>query len=166
MKICFKCQQEKPLSEFYVHKQMTDGHLNKCKVCTKLDAKNRTDHLQETNFEWVEKELERHRDKSSKARSLGKVSSPSVIASARERWQSANKHKRKAHHAVNNAVRDKRLTKQPCEFCGSEETQAHRDDYSKPLEVRWLCVPHHAQVHRELNRQRRLERFDAKNQAK
>ena len=40
MKICFKCNIEKPLTEYYKHKQMTDGHLNKCKDCTKSDTKN------------------------------------------------------------------------------------------------------------------------------
>lgn len=62
MKICFKCLEEKPLSEFYKHKKMSDGHLNKCKICTK---KNSIDNfnIKKNDIIWLEKERERHRDK-------------------------------------------------------------------------------------------------------
>ena len=34
-KKCFKCEKTLPIDEFYVHPQLSDGHLNKCKSCGK-----------------------------------------------------------------------------------------------------------------------------------
>ncbi len=35
----------------------------------------------------------------------------------------------------------------PCQECGQEPTHAHHDDYSKPLDIQWLCYQHHADIH-------------------
>lgn len=38
-KVCFKCHREQDLECFYAHPEMKDGHLNKCKDCTKKDVR-------------------------------------------------------------------------------------------------------------------------------
>jgi len=58
MKRCFKCGNEKALTEFYAHRGMKDGHLNKCKDCTKNDIR-----LLEKTPERINKERARGREK-------------------------------------------------------------------------------------------------------
>lgn len=52
-----------------------------------------------------------------------------------------------ARRVVSHAIRDGKLTPQPCETCGAKG-EAHHDDYGRPLDVRWLCRTHHMEVHR------------------
>lgn len=51
---------------------------------------------------------------------------------------------------VAQAVRKGILTKQPCEYstCNEVKVHAHHYDYNLPLEVMWLCAPHHAELHK------------------
>ena len=66
-------------------------------------------------------------------------------------WNLANREKHLAHKAVEYAVKTGKLVRQPCECCGvTEKVHAHHDDYSKRLEVNWLCPLHHKQRHAEL----------------
>lgn len=130
MKQCFKCKEEKELSEFYKHKQMGDGHLNKCKECTKADV-----------FGHRQKNLDSIREYD---RARGNRQGYEYTKEYREKYP--NKHK--AHSLVRNAVRSKKLFKEPCGVCGSKEKlHAHHDDYLKPLNIRWLCAAHHRQWH-------------------
>ena len=61
-KVCFKCKKQKELNEYYKHKQMLDGHLNKCKECVKTSVKKRYQVLSE-NEDWMKKERERSKEK-------------------------------------------------------------------------------------------------------
>lgn len=51
-----------------------------------------------------------------------------------------------ARVAVRNAIRRGELVKGQC-FCGATRVQAHHHDYSKPLDVVWLCHQHHVELH-------------------
>lgn len=132
MKTCFKCGEEKPLSAFYRHKMMADGHLNKCKECTKVDVhKNR------------EKNIDHYR---AYDRKRGNRLPPGYCKEYRKKYPN----KYRAQRAVNNAIRSGKMKKMPCEVCGSEDhVHGHHDDYRYPLNVRWLCAAHHAQWHRD-----------------
>ena len=56
--------------------------------------------------------------------------------------------KNTARRAVRSAIAAGTLTRLPCEVCGNT-AQAHHDDYSQPLSVRWLCPIHHNETHRK-----------------
>ena len=64
------------------------------------------------------------------------------------RWIVRHPVEHRAHVAVYRAVKSGALIREPCEVCGDPKSEGHHDDYSKPLEVRWLCRKHHAEIHR------------------
>jgi hypothetical protein len=67
---------------------------------------------------------------------------------ANTKWKKQNRLKIKAHSLLHTEVRAGRIVKQPCEVCGKRRVEAHHDDYTKPLDVRWLCKKHHMELHR------------------
>lgn len=135
MKTCFKCGETKEINEFYKHKFMADGHLGKCKVCTRQYMKDdrRAD---------PEKYSERER-----ARYTGERKAK--ILDRSRLFALEHPDKRKAHNAVNNAVRDGRLEKpDACSSCGRVvRLEGHHDDYTKPLDVIWFCCRCHRRYH-------------------
>ena len=130
VKTCFKCEKDRPLDSFYRHPKMKDGRVNKCKDCNKLDVRNnrkdKIDYYREYDRERGSRQTEEYR------------------FNYRNSWPE----KYKAHNAVNNAIRDGKLKKEPCEKCGDKYVHGHHDDYSKPLSVRWLCPACHSEQHK------------------
>lgn len=145
-KKCFKCLCEKPLDDFYKHSAMSDKRLGKCKECTKADAnKHRQENLERVRAYDRMRGSMPHRVAARKEYSKTEAFAKSHTASAK-RWKESHPERRKANIIVGNAVRDGRLNPQPCWCCGTK-AQAHHPDYSRPLDVVWLCGQHHKQAH-------------------
>jgi hypothetical protein len=130
-KECFKCHMVLPLDQFYRHKYMRDGHLNKCITCTKADVARRY------HSEWHKvAAYERVRTATPERRA--------AVARYQKTTRTRHPEKARAWAMVTNAIRDGVLVRQPCRCCGTTEAvQAHHHDYSKPLDVDWLCFRCH-----------------------
>jgi hypothetical protein len=139
---CTKCGETKPLEEnFGRSKRGRDGYHSQCKRCRSAasaawNRRNR-DRLEASDEKWKAQYPERLRETRRKAR--------------RKSRQTA---KGRAKSAVYRAVRSGRLKKpEVCSGCGQEfdkaEIHGHHEDYSKPLDVIWLCHQCHVDVHRD-----------------
>jgi len=145
MKKCKVCNKFKSETGFY------SGRT--CKECTKKSVrKNRLknieyyreyDRLRSGLLKRVRARKE-YAEKCKKDPILRKLSNAKKLE-----YIKRNTVKRAAHILTDNAIRSGVLVKKPCEFCGKKKVQAHHDDYSKPLEVRWLCIKHHHEHHKQ-----------------
>ena len=100
-KECFKCKTVKPLDEFYKHKQMADGHLNKCKCCAKKDVSLH----REINIEKI-REYDRVRGKLPHRIELkNKIN---------KRWRKAHPDRSNAQQKLRKAVKSGKVKKHPC----------------------------------------------------
>lgn len=132
-KVCFKCPERgpQPLSAFYKHRQMADGHLNKCKVCTKRDVSRSYAEARPARAAY-----ERKRAQNPERKAAQREHMAAHRARYPQRWA--------ARVAVSNALRDGRLVRGACSVPGcTARAQAHHADYSKPLDVKWVCFKHH-----------------------
>lgn len=132
-KKCVKCGIVWPFIFFYNHKGYSDGLFAKCKSCCKKDV---ISNRKKNASYYAEYEKNRCRDpKRSK-----------YISVRTKEHRNKYPEKYKARTAVSNAIRDKKLFKKPCCVCGEIKVQAHHEDYSKPLEVIWVCIKHHRDI--------------------
>lgn len=51
-------------------------------------------------------------------------------------------------------LRRGKIVKEPCKICGDLNSQMHHPDYLKPLQIIWLCRPHHLKIHQDSIAQR------------
>lgn len=151
MKTCFKCDEVKPFDEFYKHKGMPDGFLNKCKECAKADARNnyraKIDYYKAYD---KSRAMLPHRVAMRNAYQKTTVGKEACLK-AKKAWTADNPKKKWCAVTVNNAVRDGRLEKsKTCSNCNKTGVRihGHHDDYDKVFDVRWLCSACHISWHR------------------
>jgi hypothetical protein len=72
---------------------------------------------------------------------------PEIAKKTREKWNKNNPEKVKVQQQLNDEIKKGKIKRKPCEICGNPKSHGHHDDYSKPLEVIWLCGFHHYHYH-------------------
>jgi hypothetical protein len=160
MKACKRCKATKPLSEFYKTRLGSAKHYSRCKECTKAVVRAYREAGGERYKEYCRKKQKE--PKHVEARREYMRARPELHKRINAKWVAANPEKVKARRAVEHAIKKGKLEKLPCSVCGSfYRTHGHHEDYSKPLDVNWLCATHHAARHREL-RMMRLQDGGAK----
>ena len=150
MKVCRECKTEKPLSDFYKHPEMADGHLNKCAVCVKSGvAKHREANLEKIR-EYDRKRSNQPHRVDARNKYIKTEAGKKAKKKAKDAYNKRHPMKYAAHVITNNYVRDGKLIPESfCSACNStEKIEGHHDDYTKPLDVRWLCEKCHKEWHR------------------
>lgn len=123
-KECNRCKKNLNISNFTYEK----SHNGYRYVCRKCDAKRAKEYFERTNTQRRES-----------LRANWRRATANAMEKHPEKWE--------ARRLTRLAVLKGELEQGVCEVCGVEETQAHHDDYSKPLNVRWLCKKHHYEEH-------------------
>ena len=138
-KECRECGVAKPLSEFYAHNRMADGHLNKCKDCVKSRVKTHRAENPEQHSAYEKK------------RGHNAARMASTNASFCRRLEDPLK--KGAFYAVRNAIRSGQLSKASAHTCvDCKEVPAyhwHHESYEPQhwLTVEALCARCHSRRH-------------------
>jgi len=133
MKRCGTCRQEKPLSEFGKDKYRSDGLRWQCHPCQAESCRSYYESHSAKRRRWARENAHRY--------------------SRTKRIRRHGTEKENARRTLREAVEHGDIVKpSACQGCGKvlpkRKLQGHHPDYSKPLEVRWLCAKCHCAEHR------------------
>ena len=169
MRTCQECKKAFPeTNEFFVRQKLgRNGLAGKCRTCTNAVARRWSSENRQTcrerakryynnNFEKERARGMRYRESLSPEESLAASRKwwSSVCAETKReyarRYRKKNPEKRGARSTVKDAVKSGKLRRPPkCGQCHQKcKPDAHHDDYSKRLDVKWLCRPCHMALHR------------------
>lgn len=174
MRTCKRCKVEKNDEQFGILRCSKDGINPRCRQCCCESVKkaNKSDKAIENKRKYVsewqkqnrEKRLEQSRSwyerNLEKARSMSLEATKKYLSTENGRkkanqraseWDKKNPEKRRAHDRAMYAVETGKLIRpSSCSKCQKEcKPHAHHEDYSKALDVIWLCATCHFYLHHE-----------------
>lgn len=151
MKKCKRCGSVKRLAEFYAQADGRQGRRPECITCT---TAAQAAYRKRERTAIRDRQRESRKATATRDRAIANAryaDAPEyrerVKANARATYHRA-KHKRLARNAVTAAIREGVLIPEGCLFCDDPKVHGHHHDYSKPLDVTWLCPRHHGLAHR------------------
>ena len=148
MKRCCRCKEEKDLKEFNKDKSSKDGRQNKCKICQKQYYQMNKEKKKQYQKEYNHMNREKIKEYQKEHYQLNKEK----INQCQKQYQKRSPEKQKARGILNSAVQRGKVHKPLyCSSCeGDKHLEAHHTDYSKPLEVLWLCRSCHVDLHNKI----------------
>lgn len=154
MLACKTCGENRPPEMFYA------SNKSRCKECVR--AKVRV--YRTANIERIREYDRNRRNQDTRAancrenyrRQSATPEGRKLLRGYGKKWWRQNQEKKRANVRVKRAIQAGSLKVRPCERCGfGIGVQAHHEDYSKPLDVNWLCTRCHGKRHREINAEKR-----------
>lgn len=137
LQICPRCKYPSLLAQFW-RKNSWCKHCERCRKINynkeKKAAYQKRPEQRKYFAAWMRK---------NRQTAKGKERNAYYNETYRERWPG----RQKARLTLYNAIRSGHIIRQPCIICGTAKAEAHHPDYSKALEVIWLCMPCHKELH-------------------
>lgn len=160
LKRCYLCQLEKDLSLFSNNCSKKDGKSSSCKSCDleRKRGKKRKRPTTEQNRRHKQtpgairyRQSEKYKESVRARRRRKYRNDPEYRAKILEKLRRyKTPEKNRAHKKVGKALKKGKLIKLPCTVCGSSSNvHAHHEDYTRKLDVTWLCASCHSKRHHE-----------------
>jgi ribosomal protein S27AE len=152
-KICTSCGDKKPLSKYQTRSLSKDGVTASCKDCLKKrDARRFQDDPRVKARHLAYQSTDHGKASMIAAKKKWANENKEIAKATRLVWLEKNPEKRAAHLILASAVL-RGLVNKPneCSKCGAGgRIDGHHHDYTRPIDVTWLCRQCHVSEHKAL----------------
>lgn len=161
-KKCNKCLDNKSIAYFYKQKCGLYGRTGECKDCRRLRSRKwnseNKEKKSETGKKWHQLNKRNRKEYNEKWRKQNPEyfreyykQNRQIRLDSNKRFRLRHPERYEAYKKYRYAIKSGKLKKSTqCQMCGEKEIKihGHHVDYMKPLEVIWVCLECHKQIHK------------------